>query len=188
MTLLTIVQDAAVSLGLNKPSAVIGNTTDYIVELLEKCNNEGKEQARGGKWQELTKEASFNTVSSTESYALSTIASDFLYLLNNTMYDRTNDWKITGVLTPQQWQSAKVDNVASPYSCFRIRGGNILLYPTPTDERTIYFEYVSKNWLTDSTGANYYDSWHADTDVSLIDEHIILLGVIWRWKQSKGLD
>jgi hypothetical protein len=158
------------------------------LQLLAFANKEGKEQARRFDWQKLQKEATFTTLATEIQTTLATVASDFGRILNETMWNRTANWRVGGPLNPEEWQRKKASAAQVGIgNWFRIRGGSILFYPTPTAGESIYFEYISNQWCESSTGTDQ-SAWADDDDVALIDEEIIRLGVIWRFKKSKGLD
>jgi len=49
------------------------------------------------------------------------------------------------------------------------------------------FMYITKNIAKTSTGTpipQYFN----DTDVSLVDESLVDMGLTWRWRQKKGMD
>jgi hypothetical protein len=69
-----------------------------------------------------------------------------------------------------------------PYNSYRIDGGNILFIPAPSAGQSCYFDYVTSNWTTQGNAV-----FLADTDTALLDEDIITMGLIWRWRKSKGL-
>jgi hypothetical protein len=52
---------------------------------------------------------------------------------------------------------------------------------------TFVYEYVSRNWCISLANVTQPD-WVADTDVSLLDESVLELGVIWRLLHRLGLD
>jgi hypothetical protein len=189
MSLLTIIQDAATELKLVKPATVIGSTDPNAPQLLALANKEGKELARRFDWQALTKEATFATVASETQTTLSAIgASDFDHIVNETMWNRTQNWRVLGPLNPDEWQRKKASAAqAAIGNWFRIRGDAILFYPTPAAGENIYFEYVSSKWCQ-SSGGTAQSSWAADTDTALINEEIIRLGIIWRFRKAKGFD
>src|ERR1700751_1508769 len=60
--------------------------------------------------------------------------------------------------------------------------------PTPASGDSYYFEYQSKNWCTDSTGATKQSAFAADADVALLDEDLLTDGLVWRFKHAKGLE
>jgi hypothetical protein len=194
MSLLTIVQGACQRIGIAVPAAVIGSQDAQIVQLLALLNKEGKELATGASvglshdWQSLQIEASFTSVAVESQGALATIAPGFKFIINGTIWDRTRRLPAYGNMSPQEWQAYKSWGTASPFPKYRIRGGLLLLMPIPAAGDNYRFEYQSKNWCSDSTGATTRAAFTADTDIGILDEDWLMDGLVWRWKQAKGLD
>lgn len=175
-------------IGVARPSVVVSATDQTARTLLSLAQVEGRELAKRGDWEELMSEGTFNTVASTESYALTSVASDFDHIINGSMWNRDTDRQVRGPLSAQDWQAVKSDAVSSsPFQNYRIRGGNILLYPTPSAAESIYFEYVSKNWCQDS-GSTGQAAWAADDDTGVLDENLMALGIVWRYLRKTGMD
>lgn len=185
MTLLSTINQVQDSIGLPRSSTVISSTDQTVRTLLAFANEEGNALARRGSWNKLVKEATFVTVNGTASYALSTIAPDFRHLLNDTSWNRDSRRSMGGPLSSQDWQAQQAWVAASPFQQFRIRGGDILITPTPTTAENIYFEYVSNSWCKSSGGTDQ-TAWAADTDVGILDEYLMGLGIKFRWLKSKG--
>lgn len=121
------------------------------------------------------------------------VPSDFQRPIDNTQWDRTRFWSMRGPQDPQQWQLYKSSVIgrASIQRRYRFRqiGGSlhISIDPVPTDNgSTLVFEYVSNAWCKSATGA-LQTSWQADTDVGILDEYLIRLGVQWRMLRRLGL-
>ena len=188
MTMLTVVQDAQRRLGLNVSSSVAGSSDDTTVQLLALLNQAGQEMAEEYAWQALIKEATLTTLAAESQGAMSTIAPGFFYILNQTMWNRSLRRPVFGALSDQEWQLLKASSVQGPFQQYRIRGDELLFIPAPPAGQTVAFEYVSKYWCTDTTGATGKDAFTVDTDVSLLDERVLSLSLTWRFKQSQGLD
>ena len=188
MTMLSIVQTAAVRLGLTSPSAVATSYDDQYLQLLALLNEEASELAARHDWQVLNREATFTTVATEIQGTLATICPGLNRIINNTIYNRTMDYPIYGPVSPQAWQRQQAMASSNPYSSYRIKGNNLCLYPIPTAGESCYFEYNSKYYATDTTGATYKTSFTVDSDIALLNEDILTLGLIWRWKANKGLD
>ena len=196
MTLLSIVQSVCDQLSFAKPSTVINNTSDEnAVQMLALANRGGKELARRGTgrqgWTILTKEHTFTTVASTEEYAL---PSDFAWLIDDTLWDRTNFWQLRGPMSPQQWQVFK-SGIVSLGARDRVRikpsaSSNVkalFVDPVPGSAETKVFEYMSDQWCQ-SSGGTGQTAWAADTDTGILDEAYLELDLIWRFKKAKELD
>jgi len=180
---LSIAQAVARDSGFSVPATLIGNSDDTASMLLALLNKSGKALA-GYPWQVLQKEYTFATVASTASYALPT---DYGWIDNNTLWDRTNLWKDRGSISPQEWQAYKSGIVATtPRSRFRVKLGRIFIDPTPSAVATLAFEYLSNQWCWDGVSV-YANNFVTDTYVSLIDEYLLELDVTWRFLARKGM-
>lgn len=188
MSLLTIIQNAAVDLNLTSPSAVAVSTDTQVQQLFNLANRDGKDLTRRFDWQALTKEATFTTAATEQQTTLALVASDFARLLDESMNNRTKHWLVRGPLSGQEWQRRRaIGPQVGVVNYFRIRGDAILFFPTPVAGDSIYFEYISKNWVLSNVSAGK-TAFTADTDTAVIDEDILTLGVKWRFLKAKSLD
>ncbi len=190
MTALTILQGASSRLGLSAPSAVFSSTDAQIIQLRNLMNEEGAELADWAAWTKITKEKTFTTTAAAAQVA--SVPDDFGWLVNDTMWNRTTDQQIVGPISAEQWQMEQAVGVgATLRQYFRFRGtgtASLLLGPgTPTASETVAYEYVSTQWC-EASGGTDQSAFAADTDVSFLPEHVITLGVIWRFLKAKGFD
>lgn len=188
MSALSIVRDVFQELGLTVPNAVVTSSDPQVLQMLSLLNKEGKslrDRPEQG-WQALQLQATFTTVATEIQTAVETVAPNYKYIQNSTIWDRDNRRPIFGPLSPQQWAFQKGWFAVGPYSQYRIENGNILFQPIPAAGNTCAFEYVTKAWVTD--GVTTFDSFTADTQTSLLSEELLRLGLMYRWKQAKGLD
>ena len=125
MTLLTLVANICNETGFDAPSSVIGSSDDTAIQMLALANKGGQQLAKRGKgiggWAILQTEHTFTTTSGTAEYAL---PSDFEALIDDTLWDRTNFWKLRGPISPSEWQRLKSSVLASsrgPRRTVRIR-------------------------------------------------------------------
>ncbi len=187
MTLLTIVQNACDEVGFPRPSSVIGNTETTVRQMLTLTNKVGKSLMRKYDWQELKDEAMFDAVASDQQVTIKTQWTDFDRFVPDSMHNRTQQRKVWGPLSTQAWQWNKSEVAQTQYDTFYVREGNIYFTPDGTAGDDIYFEYISEDWCEDSLGTNK-SSMTADTDVARIDEYLLELGLVWRFKRSHGYD
>ena len=186
MSLLTIVQDVSNRIGLPVPSSVVGSSDTQVRQLLGLAQQEGKELARRGPWQVLTKEKTITATATEEQTGA--IPTDFERMIEGTFWNRSQDRRVVGPLTPQKWQMLQTGLYNLMWDAFRIRGNDLLMSPVPVAGDTLAYEYVSKYWLTNAAGDTERAAWIADDDVALLDEELITLGVTWRFMKAKGLD
>lgn len=116
------------------------------------------------------------------------LPTDWKKQIPQTEWDRTNRWPLAGPQSPQAWQSFKSGIVyAGPRERFRILGNCIALNPPPPDGLLFAFEYVSKNWVLDASGTAKA-AFTADTDTTVYDDSLMVLGTKVLFLQAKGLD
>lgn len=188
MTLLTICQNVADDVGVERPATIIGNPDRTAKRLLRAANREGQLLAKQD-WSILQLPHEFQTVADQDAYDL---PDDYESLLSDTSWDRTNYWRMRGGLTAKEWQFRKSAIIATTGARkdFRIKrgAGNVRQYfidPVPTDVVDLVFEYKSKGWNQSSTGV-IQSKWMADTDTGIVDEDLIEMGVLWRYLKRIG--
>lgn len=197
MSLLTLVERIADEIGFAKPASVIGSSDETAIQMLALANRGGNQLTKRGKgtggWSILQTENTFTTTNGTAQYAL---PSDFDYLIDDTLWDRTNFWKLRGPLSPHEWQTYKSGIAGSigPRRRVRIRKNsspttnvNVAeIDPTPTTTGdTLVFEYMSLNWCQSSIGTAQ-TAWAADTDTGILDEYLLEMDLKWRFLSAKG--
>ena len=188
MTLLTICQDAAKIIGITAPDAVTSSTDTSVIQLEACANQEGRAQVQRYNWEVLIKEGSHTTLAAESQGTMVSIASDFGRFSNNTMWNRTTDRTYYGPLTGSEWQRILAVVGGGITNYFRIRGGLLLMHPTPTAGQSVKFEYLSKNWVDTSGGSTANaDKFTGDSQTTVLEEELVILGVVWRFLKIKGL-
>ncbi|MCG8435495.1 MAG: hypothetical protein MJA83_15850 [Gammaproteobacteria bacterium] len=188
MTLLKICQNVAEESGFAKPSTIVSNTDKVAVRLFRAANRAGRVLAKLN-WTVLQDEHTFSTVASTAAYAL---PSDFARFNGEAQWNRTNKDRVFGPTSPEDWQAIKSGFVTSTIDDrFRVKVDSgtrkFFIDPTPSAVETIAYEYISNNWCQ-SSGETGQDDWAADADTGRIDEELLELETLWRFKLAMGLD
>ena len=186
MSCLTLIQSVCLRVGLDAPNSAVGSTDRQIKQILELSNEAGQELARRYPWQALLAVGTFTTVATESQGSVQTIAPGLDYIINDTIWNRSLRRPVFGPKTPQTWEQQKAFAINGPWSNYRIIGDTIAMYPIPTAGQSCYFEYISKNWVT--TGSSTSSKWVLDADTPLLDNNLLVLDTIWRFKAAKGLD
>lgn len=187
MTALSIVQDACGRMGLQQPSALFSSLSPQDIQFRTLLNQEGKELYKRKPWTNLQREQTFTTVATAAQ--TSSVASDFGYYVNDTMFDRTENRKLVGPLNEYEWQREKSGPAfTSVYHAFRFWQGSVYITPTPEAGNTVAYEYITKNWAITASDSSAKAAFSVDTDTSHLDEELLTLGLIWRFRKAKGLD
>ena len=186
MTLLSHIQDVCDNVGLSRPSAVITSGETKVRQLLALSNKVGRNMARRHPWTALNREFTHTTLAAEFQGLVESIMTGYNWALNQTFWNRSQQDHAFGPLSPMQWQANKAVTYSGPFQEFRIKEKGLYLYPAPPAGETFAGEYVSRYWC-ESSGGTDQDKWAADTDVMILDEHLLTLGVIAEWLKSKGL-
>jgi hypothetical protein len=190
MNCIQLIREQCGRTGIPRPNSASGSSDTQVAQLLALLNEEGSDLAARYNWQALIREATFVTVATESHGSLTTIigaANAYRHLLSETIWNRTTGEPVYGPRAAKVWQGFKAVPFTSPYSEYRIRGGNLLFLPAPSAGNTCAFEYATKNWATDSTGATQKSLLTADEDIFLLDDELLLAGLRWRFKKEKGL-
>lgn len=187
LSVLQIVQTACRRIGILAPNAAVTSSDQQIIQLVALCEEEGQEQADRYAWEALQVEATFTTVAAQVQTTIAAITSGFNYIVNDTIWNRTLRRPVYGPSTEQDWQQKKALQLNGPFNSFRIIAGAINFYPNPSGGQTCAFEYISRNWISTSVGGTS-SIWTNDADTPKLDDALMVQGLIWRWKQAKGLD
>jgi hypothetical protein len=191
VTVIEIIRAVCSVTGIPRPSSVSGSSDTGVQQLLGLLNEEGQELAARGPWEALTQEKTFTTVAAESQGTLISLigaTNNYRYIVNDTIWNRTRRQKIVGTTGPALWQAHKAWGFEGIDLQYRIRGGELLFMQVPEAGETCAFEYITKNWLTDSGGTAFRSVVGDDEDVPRLDDEIITLGLKWRWLRRQGLD
>lgn len=166
------------------PNTIISNTELEAVQLLQAARSTMKDLLIQVDWEELQKEATITTAASDADYAL---PSDFNRIIDETAWNVTNNDPMIGVTTAREWQYLQNSSTStsSVMDYYRIRGGEILIYPTPASVETLVYEYIA-NTPIESSGGTAQEDWLDDTDVPRVDDYLVELGIRWRFRKING--
>lgn len=185
MTLLTICQNILKQTKSSFiPNTIITNTDDVAQQILQVVKISIIELSRKYQWQELQKEYTFSSIVNQENYNL---PSDFDRMINDTFWNKTQNLKLIGPESPENWRILKdaIGLNGSIQNYFRIKNNQLLIHSIPTAIENYVFEYISKNIVKNATNTEQ-EFFLADTDVPIIDEYIVYLDATWRWLKING--
>lgn len=186
MSLLTICQDAASQLGLRQPASIIGSTDLTAQILLRFANQAGKELMRYHDWQDLIVEVSATAAATVVQTGMIDGDAYDRMIYNVEIWNRTLNQHYTGPTPQRYWQRLQSSGFSSSSpGWWRILGSELNIYPAPTAGDIIAFEYVKKTWAASSGGAAQA-KFEADTDTTVLDEDLLVLEIVWRFRQSRG--
>lgn len=188
MSVLSIIQDHCKIHAIAVPSSAVGSLDTGAVQLLAILKEVLDEIVTESKFNVIVQEATFSTVADEDQGAMSDLAPNgYQFAIFETFYDRTQMRPLFGPVDESQWQALKAMPSEGTFYKYRIRQDHLLFYPAPTDtDTTIAFEYMS-SWCVKSSTGVLKAGITADDDIFVFPENIIRKGLMFRWKQIKGL-
>lgn len=188
MALLNICQSIVTKVISNRPTVALSSSDPKVQQAIEYINEAGQELAARYTWQVLTNEKTFNTIAAeSQGTILSLTDPNFAFILNNIMWNRSQRRPVFGPRSPGEWQNLKATFMQGPWVQFRIRQNQLLFIPAPAAGQQIAFEWISKGWVSNAAGSVFAPSFAADDDVSLLDERVLALDALWRFKRANKL-
>jgi hypothetical protein len=116
------------------------------------------------------------------------LPSDWQRQIPQTEWNRTQRWELLGPKSAQEWQTFKSGIVsAGPRQRFRILQNQLCLNPSPPDNQTLSFEYISNGWVEGADGVGKVEV-TADTDTFIFSDSLLITGLKSQWLVAKGLD
>jgi hypothetical protein len=113
---------------------------------------------------------------------------DFENITNRTHWDKSKHWEMLGPEDAQQWQWLKSGYISTgPRVRWRILDNQFQIWPIMNTQEYLGWEYRSKGWARSATGA-IKNSFTADTDTTVLDDRIMVLGTKLKYFQIKSFD
>jgi hypothetical protein len=116
------------------------------------------------------------------------LPNDFETITDNTHWDKTKHWQMLGPEDAQQWQWLKSGYISTgPRIRWRILGNKFQIWPPYNTQEYLGFEYRSKGWARSVTD-QVKNSFTVDTDTTIFDDTVLVLGTKLKYFQIKGFD
>lgn len=191
MTILDIVKAFCRRTGLPVPPLLEGSTDTQAVQLLALANELLEDLADRHAWEIVQAETVLTTLAVESQGKMDMHCPGYRNIVADSMWNRTTRVQAAGPMTSQEWQAVKALTVGGGIaSAFRIRGGELLLWPVPPAGQTLAFEYVSKYLASELINGVLVPKleFTRDADEFRLPSGILSAGLRWKWKSEKGLD
>ena len=130
----------------------------------------------------------YTSVTFTFSQTKYPLPNDFETITDNTHWDKTKHWQMLGPEDAQQWQWLKSGYISTgPRIRWRILGNKFQIWPPYNTQEYLGFEYRSKGWARSVTD-QVKNSFTVDTDTTIFDDTVLVLGTKLKYFQIKGFD
>jgi hypothetical protein len=187
LSILTTLQLAMPLCGLPQPAQAVSSTDPTVIKFITLAQDLGDELRERFFWRNLNIAGQIIGDGTTTLFAL---PSDWALFspgqrLFSTLYPTL---PIYGPVTNEQLAQMKASPAFPTRPVWRITGGTLEIWPALGNTETVTFNYYSTNWVSNAAGLVRQPGFLLDSDFSMIDEIVLRRGLIYRWKESKGLD
>lgn len=187
MSILSVLQLAMPICGLPQPSQAVSSTDPNVVKFVALAQDIGDELRERYYWRNLNIAGQITGDGTTTLFAL---PSDWGGLspgqkFFSSVYPLLS---LIGPISNEELAALKVLPTSPVRPVWRIIGGTLEFFPALGAGETVTFNYYSTNWVSNAAALVRQPGFLLDSDFSMIDEIVLRRGLIWRWKQSKGLD
>jgi len=185
-----ILNRVAAEVGVDQVSDPWASTDQNYAQMRVLLNVCGEELSQLYPWEFLVQEENIQTLDTDSGdYPL---PADFLYMINQTGWERAENVPLFGPLSAQDWQYLLGRDLVTStiYASFRIQQGLFTLFPQPPPNGLdIHYEYISRNWVLDSQNNNLpADAIKTGGDIVLFDRTLISRALKVKWLEAKGFD
>lgn len=184
MSVLSACQDAIARLVARRPNSVFASDDEICVEIASLANEAATDIAKACDWQALIKYKLITGDGVSLEYPF---PDDYDRMVQGTeIYDPNNwCWGYTHINDFGEWTLLEAQGFTITPGAWSIRGNKFHFYPAPTGTAT--FPYVSSYWAAAAGGAGkaLFDR---DDDDFVLEDRLLTLALIWRWKSMKGMD
>lgn len=184
MTILAALQSAAVRLVGQRPGAFFSASGQIERELSDLVNEVAEDVAKYHDWQALVRVCEIVGDGATAEFDL---PADYdRMLVKSDMFDPASWFWGYGHYTDI---NAFLRDEARGFNPggWIIYDDHLRFSPAPSSGQKATFPYITKNWATAESLAPK-SSFTADTDNFRLPERLLTLGLVWRWRENKGLD
>jgi hypothetical protein len=195
-----ILNRVAAEVGLEPVNDPYGSSQQEFKQMTYLLNIAGEELCQIYQWEFLMREHKITTQATDSGFY--PLPDDFLYMINQTGWERSENVPLYGPLSPQDWQYLLGRDLVSHtiYASFRIQMGTFSIFPQPPpDGLDINFEYICRNWVIDSssssgtsassvTNLTLNDKVKVGADTPLFDRTLLSRMLKVKFLEAKGLD
>lgn len=187
-TALQNAQEVARRIGIIVPTSLFATPNRNAAQLGALLNAVLEDLTERWNWPESTRQATVTIVSGTNQGPVDTVIGDgFKSLVLDSGWNRTRNIHLRGPIDAPGWAALRAFPARGLLDTFRIMEGRLHIDSPQTQVGdTVTFEYYSKN-VVNKTGGGTSQIYEADGDVAVIPDTVIRAGLMWQWKQNKGL-
>lgn len=183
MNILEIVQQASLSISVDRPSTLFANTDRTSLELIQTVNEAAIQILDDYDWQKLIRTQVVTGDGVGTAFAL---PDDYSRMVKDASLVGPN-WRFYPAQQMQDfnyWLELQAYPIETWQQHWMVFGGNLNIMPILPNLDTLRYGYISTSIVTGADPTAFT----ADTDTFALDDELLRLAIVWNWKDSKGFD
>lgn len=182
-----LVNTAAVEVGLPANSAPFSSSDPNYKQLIKLLNVCGRELALMPSWNMQFREGTITVVAGQLEYDL---PDDYLGVVDDTVWNTTNNWSAYGSVTPQTWTLWITENPSVIFNAvFRVARRKLVIPPGIEPGTVLSYEYRSRAWVLSGTQVDVYKDKVTDPgDIVLFEPVLVTRMLVFKFLRTKGFE
>lgn len=187
MSILTVVQQASMPVGLARPLSLFGNTNREWMEMQEVVNEAASIIVQSFDWQRLKRQHVIIGDGASLDFPM---PEDYRRMLRKgSIWSSRYQWQTQQIVDLDTWTELSEPNAPAQDGIWTIYGDRLHFLPRLGNSETIKFFYVKDKVCRGPDEAPAEKAaFEDDGDTFLLNERLLKLCIIYLWKQSKGQD
>lgn len=182
MAILDVIRDVAAAVALDIPDAVFGDPERTSAEMQALAHEMAERIAASRDWLALTRDFTITGDGVSESFAL---PSDFArFRMDAEVLSTANGFSLSRIDGPRAFLAAGY-SPATVLGQWGLREGMFYVRGLAAAD-SVAGLYITRNIVKAADGT-LKERFTADDDSFILDERVLKLGMIWQWKENKGL-
>jgi hypothetical protein len=184
MTILSVVKDVALKIGIDQPDAVYTSTERDMLEMQGLIDEVATDILECFDWQALMTK---NTITGDGSSEAHSLPSDYKEMgVGNQVWSSKWTEPLQHITNLDEWLEYEVVPYTFAFGTWAIFGDQIHILPVMASTETAKFFYKSNLIVQPDSGSNKA-AFDTDTDTFRLNEKLLRYGLIWKWKSKKGM-
>lgn len=187
MAILSAMQSAAIRVLGQKPGTFFGSQNTFEMEIADLVNEVAQDVAHYQDWQALVYFAPIAGDGSATSYPL---PEDYDRMLLDTRVQDTANWMwgYYHIADMNEYARLRSTGWGGYPGGWTIIGNEMRFAPAPAAGSNSVFPYISSYYARDAGTQQVKPAFTSDSDMFLLPERLLTLGLVWRWREQKKLD
>lgn len=184
MAIRDALQSASIKLIGRAPATFFDSTDKFSVEISDMANEVAIDVAKYQDWQQLVR---VHTITSDGIQTEYPFPDDYDRMMQTSrMQDDTAwAWNYGQMASIDDFLAAQTIGLGPWPGVWIIYDNKFHFWPAPPAGETAKFTYITKNWAINA--GTPADKFTSDLDEYVLPERLLMLGLVWRYRENKGL-